>query len=94
MNTKLIVKVFNDANHIPIKYSVIDIKPRVYPVATTADVVCILQVVQVGWNTLENYTAWRNYRKTTGIQGTLGTISTNTLNNLRVYQAMTPGTDV
>lgn len=85
MNTKLIVKISADSNFIPIKYSVIAMIPRVTPITGAADVMCVLEVIRVGWDTSLNYNNYKDYRKMDGAQGVMGTFSVAALSTVEVY---------
>jgi hypothetical protein len=108
MNTKLIVKkntAPDNTYFIRPKYAVVDMT-----IGSTAGAThCTLQTIRVGWDTENNYNNWkstRSYdaaagtttllgRNVTGMQGTLGALSIDTLNNLVTYnlELLVPSTD-
>ncbi len=54
MNSTLTVKLTSDTNYVPTKYRVVEMEPA----ATAATTYCVLEVVQVGWDTQVNYNNW------------------------------------
>lgn len=107
MNTKLIVKKTTAPDNtyfIRPKYAVVDMVVGATPAATN----CTLQTIRVGWDTTGNYDLWKSTktydaasgtttlvgRDPAGIQGTLGAIQIETLDNLISYSAVDPSTDM
>lgn len=108
MNTKLIVKKTTAPDNtyfIQPKYSVVSMTVG----ATAAATECILQTIRVGFDTQNNYDLWKSTRQydpasgtttlvgrdSVGIQGTLGELSHETLDNLVTYslEYLVPSTD-
>lgn len=108
MQTKLIVKkttVPDNTYFIRPKYAIVDMTIG----ATAGATYCTLQTIRVGWDTEAHYNDWkstRSYetssgtttligRNVTGMQGTLGILGVETLNNLATYnlELLVPSTD-
>lgn len=90
MNTKLAVKKTSDTNFIPVMYQIIDMAPA----GTLGDTNCVIMVERVGWDTEDNYDAWKETRNVVGMQGTLGDFEVATLDTLQVYHSRTPSLDM
>lgn len=107
MNTKLIVKKTTAPDNtyfIQPKYAVVDMTVD----STAGTTLCTLQTTRVGWDTSGNYDLWKSTksydaasgtttllgRDPVGIQGTLGAIEIETLDNLISYSAVDPSTDM
>lgn len=108
MNNRLIVRIANSTDFIPIKYEIIEI--TMGNAATNTYVV--MQTIDVGWDTEVNYNNWKaskdvsteppySYatgRNWTGMQGTIGEIITRALDEtggdiLVAYKPFTPSRD-
>ena len=108
MNNRLIVKIANSTDDIPIKYGIIEI--TMGNAATTTYVV--MQTIDVGWDTFANFENWKASKDTsvpdalqhatgrdwTGMQGTIGEITTRALDEgggdiLVAYRSATPSRD-
>ncbi len=109
MNTKLIVKKTtapDNTYYIQPKYAVVDMTIG----STAGATYCTLQTIRVGWDTLINYDKWvstKNYdinsgtttlvgRDITGMQGVMGALSIETMDNLITYSTefITPSFDM
>ena len=107
MNTKLIVKKTTAPDNtyfIRPKYAIVDMTVG----ATAGATLCTLQTIRVGWDTSGNYDLWKSTklydantgtttligRDPVGIQGTLGELGIETLDNLISYSAVDPSTDM
>jgi hypothetical protein len=95
MNTQLTVKKTTDSNYIPVKYRIVEMIEAAATVTGTGEIGCILETIRVGWDTETNYNNWTDERDRpqTGMQGTMGELSYDTLDNLSVYTPMTPSFD-
>lgn len=91
MQSSLIVKKNGDANFRPIKYRIVEMTVG----GTLAATNCVLQTIEVGFDTEDNWRKWDVSRDTVGLQGTLGEFEVATLDTLSLYDVQTPtaGTD-
>jgi len=108
MNTKLIVKKTTAPDNtyfIRPKYSIVDMVIG----STAGATYCTLQTIRVGWDTEAHYNNWKSTRyyeassgttllvgrNPTGMQGTLGELSIEILDNLVTYdlELLVPSTD-
>ncbi len=86
MQSSLIVKKNSDTNFRPVKYRVVEMEVG----SDTASTNCVLQTIDVGFDTKENWRKWNESRDRTGLQGTLGTFEVATLDGLSLYSVQTP----
>ena len=86
MQSSLIVRKNSDTNFRAIKYRVVEMTPA----SALADTYCVLQTIEVGFDTEENWRKWAESRDTVGLQGTLGAFEIATLDTLSLYNVQTP----
>lgn len=86
MQSSLIVKKNSDTNFRPVKYRVVEMTVG----GTLGATNCVLQTIDVGFDTEENWRKWDISRDTAGMQGTLGEFEVVTLDTISLYDIQTP----
>lgn len=86
MQSSLIVKKNSDTNFRPVKYRIVEMAVA----GTLGGTNCVLQTIEVGFDTEENWRLWNTSRDTVGLQGSLGAFEIATLDTLSLYNVQTP----